>query len=385
MIEIGEPEIKAVARVLRSGELFRYHEGGEAHRFESEYAATLGARYVQLTSSGTTALTSALASLGIGPGDEVIVPAHTYLATAMAVIACGAIPVIVDIDDSIMLDPAALEKAIGPRTRAVIPVHMWGMVCDMTAILRVARRHKLLVIEDCCQCIGGSYKGKMVGTLGQSGAYSFNYFKNITCGEGGAVVSRSRRAHERVVMHTDACGFFWEGRRSEPSFCASSARISEIEGAILRSQLKRLPGFLRKLRNNKRKILKGVAATGLVASPNNDSEGECATNLFFRLPSVDQAREFADLIGGNQVIDTGRHTYHEWEPVLAKRGHIHPDLDPFRMEANQECRMDYAPDMCPKSLRILAETVMLGNRHDARAADIRATIASLKSAAKKVL
>lgn len=384
MIKVGEPEIKAVARVLRSGELFRYHPGGEAKQFEDEYAATLGARYVQLTSSGTTALTSALSSLGIGPGDEVIVPAHTYLATAMAVVACGAIPVIVDIDDSIMLDPAAFERAIGPRTRAVIPVHMWGLVCDMKAILKVARRHKLLVIEDCCQCIGGSYKGKMVGTLGQSGAYSFNYFKNITCGEGGAVVSKSRRAHERVVMHTDACGFFWEGKRSEPSFCASSARISEIEGAILRAQLKRLPGFIRKLRTNKNKILKGVAGTGLVSSPNHDPEGECATNLFFRLPSVDQAREFAQLAGGNQVINTGRHTYHEWEPILAKRGHIHPELDPFRMKANQECRMDYTPDMCPVSLRILAETVMVGNSYEAKAADIKQTIATLRSATKQV-
>ena len=385
MIEVGEPEIKAVARVLRSGELFRYHPGGEAKRFEDEYAATLGARYVQLTASGTTALTSALASLGIGPGDEVIVPAHTYLATAMAVLACGAIPVIVDIDDSIMLDPVAFEKAIGPRTRAVIPVHMWGFVCDMRAILKVARRHKVLVIEDCCQCIGGSYNGKMVGTLGQSGAYSFNYFKNITCGEGGAVLSKTRRAHERVVMHTDACGFFWEGKRSEPSFCASSARISEIEGAILRAQLKRLPGFIRKLRNNKKKILRGIAGSGLVSSPNNDPEGECATNFFFRLPSAEQAREFARLVGGNPVINTGRHTYHEWEPILAKRGHIHPDLDPFRMKANRECRMDYALDMCPVSLGILEQTVMVGNRYDATAAAIRETVTTLKSAAKAVL
>ncbi|MEZ5277991.1 MAG: DegT/DnrJ/EryC1/StrS family aminotransferase [Opitutaceae bacterium] len=385
MLEVGEPEIRAMARVLRSGKLFRYHPGGEAKRFEEEYATYLGGKYVQLSASGTTALTSALASLGIGPGDEVIVPAHTYLATAMAVIACGAIPVIVDIDASITLDPMALEKAIGPRTRAVIPVHMWGLVCDMKPILRIARKHKILVIEDCCQCIGGSYQGRMVGSLGNAGVYSFNYFKNITCGEGGAVLSKTRRAHERVVMHTDACGFFWEGKRSEPSFCASSARISEIEGAMLRAQLKRLPGFIRNLRRNKARILEGLAGSGLMPSPVNDPDGECATFVFFQFPSEEQARAFASLTDGNQVVDTGRHTYHEWEPILAKRGHIHPALDPFKMEANRGCRTDYHRDMCPVSLDILRRTVMLGNQHDAKAADLKRTVDRIRRAAGSVL
>ncbi len=374
-----------MSRVLKSGQLFRYHQGGDASKFEDEYAAYLGGRYVRLTASGTTALTSALASLGIGPGDEVIVPAHTYLATAMAVIACGAIPVIVDIDASITLDPDAFEQAIGPRTRAVIPVHMWGLVCDMKSILRVARRHKIIVVEDCCQCIGGSYQGKMVGTLGPSGVYSFNYFKNITCGEGGAVVSRNRRVHERVVMHSDACGFFWEGKRSEPSFCSSSARISEIEGAMLRAQLKRLPGFIKRLRRNKARILKGVADTGLAPAPVHDVGGECATNLFFELPTEKQAIAFAGKTGGNQVINTGRHTCHEWEPILAKRGHIHPALDPFKMEANRECRMDYHPDMCPVSMEILKKTVMMGNRHDATVAELKKTVSMLRLAAAEVL
>src|SRR5882724_10354955 len=128
MYRIGQPEIDSVARVINSGKLFRYHQGGECERFEKRYAKFLRVKNVGLTSSGTTALTAALAGLGIGPGDEVIVPAHTYMATAVAVLAVGAIPVIVDVDESITLDPETLAASIGPRTKAVIPVHMWGLV-----------------------------------------------------------------------------------------------------------------------------------------------------------------------------------------------------------------------------------------------------------------
>ena len=145
MLRFGKKEIDAFAKVALSGQLFRYHEHGECTRFEERFGRMLGVPHVLLTSSGSTALTAALAALGIGPGDEVIVPAHTYMATALAVLAVGAIPIIVDVDESIMLDPIALENAVGPLTRAVIPVHMWGGVCDMDAIMRVAEQHRLLV------------------------------------------------------------------------------------------------------------------------------------------------------------------------------------------------------------------------------------------------
>jgi dTDP-4-amino-4,6-dideoxygalactose transaminase len=148
MYIVGQEEIDAIARVIRDGSLFRYGIGGECDRFEQRYTDYLGSRHVVLTASGTFALTAAVSALGIGPGDEVLVPAHTYMATAMAVLAAGAIPVIVDVDESITIDPHAIEDAIGPRTRAVIPVHMWGAACDMDAIMEIAARHDLLVLED---------------------------------------------------------------------------------------------------------------------------------------------------------------------------------------------------------------------------------------------
>src|ERR1044071_970175 len=146
MYEVGQPEIDAIATVIRSKKLFRYMKGSQCGRFENRYAKFLGVKHAHMTSSGTTALTAALSGMGIGPGDEVLVPAHTYMATAVAVLAVGAIPVIVDVDESITMDPVAMENAIGPRTRAVIPVHMWGCMCDMDAIMRIAHKRKLLVL-----------------------------------------------------------------------------------------------------------------------------------------------------------------------------------------------------------------------------------------------
>src|SRR5580658_7507766 len=143
MYKVGQAEIDALTRVIEAGALFRYGVGRECETFEQRYAAYLGVKHFALAASGSNALAAAIAAVGIGPGDEVIIPAHTYMATATSVLTCGAIPIIVDIDESLTIDPAAVEAAIGPRTRAVIPVHMWGAACDMGAIMDVARRHKL--------------------------------------------------------------------------------------------------------------------------------------------------------------------------------------------------------------------------------------------------
>ncbi len=201
MYRIGTQEAQAVAQVIRSGKLFRYHAGGQCEKFEQRYAEYVGVKHAGLTSSGTTALTAALAGLDIGPGDEVIVPAYTYMATAIAVLAVGAIPVVIDVDESLTLSPSALDEAIGPRTRAVIPVHMIGLPCDMRAIMRIARRRKLKVVEDACQAVGGGYEGKMLGGIGHAGAFSFNYFKNMTCGEGGGVAPAGSGRGHPVVPH----------------------------------------------------------------------------------------------------------------------------------------------------------------------------------------
>jgi dTDP-4-amino-4,6-dideoxygalactose transaminase len=198
MYIVGEAEVEALARVIRADALFRYGVGDECSRFEARYARYLGARHTALAASGTNALVAAIVAAGLGPGDEILIPAHTYMATATSALAAGAIPVLVDIDESLTIDPDAIEAQIGPRTRAVIPVHMWGTACAMDRIMEIARRRNLIVIEDACQGVGGGYRGRKLGTIGDIGAYSFNYYKNMTAGEGGAVVTSDDILAERV-------------------------------------------------------------------------------------------------------------------------------------------------------------------------------------------
>ncbi|MHC4884246.1 MAG: DegT/DnrJ/EryC1/StrS family aminotransferase [Planctomycetota bacterium] len=386
MLKVGKEEAKAMSDVLLSGQVFRYHPGGSCYQFEERWAKYSGAKYVQLCSSGTTALTTALTSLGIGPGDEVIVPAHTYMATAVAVVNVGAIPVICDIDDSITLCPTSLEKLIRKRTKAVIPVHMWGQICDMKAIMRIARKHKLLVIEDCCQAVGGFYGKKGVGTIGDAGCFSFNFYKNMTCGEGGAIISKTKKAHHIVNNLVDSCGFFWTGAGGKADhFCAPSNRVSELEGAMLNAQLDRLPKMIGALRRQKKRVLAAGAKAGLTPVPTHDPDGECATHAMFQLPTAEQAQALQKEIGGTIVANTGRHTFNEWTPILNRKGHFHPGMDPFLMEANKGCRMNYSKDSHPKSLDLLNRTLMLFLKHDAGAKDITFLCTAIKAAAKKVL
>ena len=293
MYIVGQEEIDALAAVIRSGALFRYGVGGECERFERRYAEHLGTRHVALTASGTFALTAAVSALGIGPGDEVLVPAHTYMATAMAVLAAGAIPVIVDVDESITIDPDAVEDAIGPRTKAVIPVHMWGAACAMDRIMAIAAKHDLLVLEDTCQAIGGAYEGRRLGTIGHAGAFSFNYYKNMTAGEGGAVCTADDRIAERVKCAIDPCHFYWQGRSDQQKpFAGNGARASELMGAMLNVQLDRLPGMIEAMRAEKQQILAGTAQLGnlgLRPAPINSPDHDCAAQVMYSLPSAEAA------------------------------------------------------------------------------------------------
>ncbi len=386
MFPFGQPELDEMTKVVRSGQLFRYYKGSQCARFERRYSRYLDVHHAHMTSSGSVAIQAALGALGVGPGDEVLVPCHTYMATATSVLAVGAIPVLVDVDQTLTLDPEAMAAAVGRRTRAVIPVHMWGMVCNMDAIMHIARKHKLLVVEDACQCVGGAYEGRKVGSFGHAAAFSFNYFKNMTCGEGGAVVTNDPLISQRARCMIDCCGFFWNGgKEDQKPFAAAGARASEFEGAMLNAQLNRLPGMIRTLRAMKKKILRDTAKTGLVAVPSNSPNWECGTNVGYQLPTIAQAEQFAKAVEGGVFLKTGRHTYINWDPILQKRGAHHPALDPFRMPQNRGCRMDYRPDSFPRSLDILARTVKIGLHPERTAAQIEQLIGKIRSAAGRIL
>ena len=194
----GAEEKKEVNDVLETGILMRYGFDGprkgiwKSKELEAAVCSTFGSQYAQLTSSGTAALTTAMAALGVGAGDEVIMPAFTFVASFEAILSMGAIPVLVDIDESLTLSPAAVKAAITPKTKCVMPVHMCGSMADMDALVAICKEHNLILLEDACQSIGGTYKGKHLGTIGHAGTFSFDFVKTITCGEGGVVMTNDK-------------------------------------------------------------------------------------------------------------------------------------------------------------------------------------------------
>jgi len=386
MFRIGKEEIQAIENVLLSGKVFRYGIGGECNRFEERYSKYLGVKHCLMTSSGTTALTAALIGQNIGPGAEVLVPACTYIATAIAVLAAGAIPVIVDIDESITISPAAIQAAIGPKTKAIIPVHMWGLPCDMDAIMAIAKQHNLIVVEDACQCVGGGYKGRKVGSIGHAAGFSFNYYKNMTCGEGGAVVTNDDKAVPRMGCMVDCCKFYWTDRQTDESlFVSNGARASEIEGAVLNCQLDRIDPMLNIMRGYKKRILAALADTKLKPIQANSLDYEAGTHVMFVLPTEAQATQFQQLTGSGIAGKTGRHVYTEWDPIFEHRGAPYDAMNPYLMDANKGCRMDYRKDMCAASLDILNRTAMFGLHPDRTEAEIGAMIERLRKGAAEVL
>jgi len=397
MLKVGEAEVRAAARVIRSGVLFRYGDPRKGHpnecaKFERELAAKVGKKHALLVTSGTAALVCSLAGLEVGPGDEVIVPAYTFIASALAPLALGALPVIADVDESLTLDPNDTEAKISDRTKVIMPVHMCGLPCDMKAIMRVANRHRVKVLEDACQADGGSYQGKRLGSIGQVGAYSFNFFKNITAGEGGAMVTDDLEVFSRAIIHHDGGLGFWEhGKKlASPLFAGWNFRVSEIQGAILRVQLRRIDGLLRRNRAHKAKLMAALADNPkLRFIKHHDLAGDCSTALGFLFPSGKKARSFIAAMSQQGIytwtpIDSGRHVYANWEPVMEQRGSYHPALDAFKRPENRGSRARYTPDMCPQTLDVLSRAVYLDIRPEWTAADVRKRIRACEKAAQHI-
>ena len=389
MYVVGEEEIDALARVIRSNALFRYGVGNECDRFEARYAEYLGAKHFALAASGSNGLAAAMIGLGLGPGDEVLIPAHTYMATATSVLSAGAIPVIVEIDDTLTIDPDALEDAIGPRTKAIVPVHMWGTACDMDPIMSVAAKRGLFVVEDACQGVGGGYRGRKFGSIGHVGCFSFNYFKNMTCGEGGGVATNDDALAERVRCAIDPCHFYWQGRNdSVEPFAANGARASELMGAMLNVQLDRIEAMIAAMRRERDMVLEGTRSLGnlgLQPAPLNSSEHDCATHVFYRLPTPEAASAFSSLFPSVVAGKTGRHNYTEWDQVLMGAGAAHPAMNPYNMPQNAQCRREYSKDMCSHSLGILDRTVMVPTHPSHTNREIEDTIHNIAVAARVAL
>ena len=389
MYRMGKEELAELEKVIETGSLFKINNGlQESARVEEKLKRIFGVEYPIFMTSGHAALTASLVALGVGPGDEVIVPAYTYISTAMAVVAAGAIPVIAEVDETLTLCPVDTEKKITPRTKAMIPVHIQGFPCDMDAIMALAEKHQLYVVEDACQADGGSYKGRRLGSIGDTGALSFNYYKIVSSGEGGAFLTKNKVLFERALIYQDssAVAFFgnqMENFETEP-FCGNEYRSNELCAAVMNIQLDRLDGILSDLRKNKKYMMEALADVAEFV-PSNDPDGDCGTTLAFRFDSEAKARAFARAEGvrGTLPIDTGKHVYRRWTPIMEKRGAFHPLMDPFKMEANKDIVPDYKADMCPQTLDLLAKAVYIGIDPDWTEADLAAKLAQIKAALQK--
>ena len=367
MYKFGQEEIEAMVKVLESGWLFRY--GGEKNslrqveQFEAGFAERMQVPHAVAVTSGTAALICSLVGLGVGPGDEVIVPGYTFIATAAAVVNVGAVPVIVEVDETLTMDVEDVRKKITPHTKAIIPVHMAGMVCNLEPILALAREHDLYVIEDACQAIGGAYRGQPLGSLGHAGAFSLNFYKIIGVGEGGAAITRDPVVFDRMRLYHDCGVSFWgreEGKASEV-IPGINYRMNEVLGAFALVQLGRLNTFLDGMQPIKKDVYAAVRGA-LAPAPQNDVDGDCGTTLHFQFDDVETAVRYQAALGERDVgasrpINTGRHVYSNWEFIM-NQTNVSPRWNVWGAP-HYSGDVEYAPDMCPNTLDILARTVAI--------------------------
>ena len=325
----GAEERKEVNDVLNTGILMRY--GFDAQRqgiwksleLEKEICKTFGSQYAHLTSSGTAALTTAMAALNIGCGDEVIMPSFTFVASFEAVLSVGAIPVLVDVDDTLTLNPDAVKKAITPKTKCIMPVHMCGSMADLDALKQICTEHNLLLLEDACQSIGGTYKGKHLGTIGNAGTFSFDFVKTITCAEGGVVMTNNEDVFTKCDGFTDH-GHDHKGvdRGADlHPFIGYNFRISELHAAVGLAQIKKLDTFLGIQKRNHSKlkaILSTVPEISFRRVP--DAEGDSCTFLSWFLPTEEYTRKFVaamkeqGIMAGNFYwYDNNWHYIKKWQ------------------------------------------------------------------------
>ncbi|HEX6699299.1 MAG TPA: DegT/DnrJ/EryC1/StrS family aminotransferase [Gaiellaceae bacterium] len=348
-MEVGDEELAALERVVRSRNLFRYYgvgDGpGEVDAFEREFAQHFGARHALCVNAGSSALICGLIGAGVGPGDEVIVPAYTWNATPNAVLASGAVPVLAEIDESLTLDPADAAARITPRTRAILPVHMRGAPADVGALAALAREHGLVLVEDVCQSAGASFEGRRLGTFGDAGAFSLQFNKIITTGEGGVLITDRDDLYDLAIDVHDCAG---PVRRGEglPRFPGWNFRASELTAAVARVQLRRLDGLLERMRAAHRRVSAHVAELpGLTLRRANDADGDAGIALIAFAERAALAREAVDALRAEGVAATqiyspdvvDLHVFPYWKPVLDR----------------------IAPPECPRTLELLERTIHL--------------------------
>jgi len=367
-------QLLAKERGNRSPQLARYYNPrpSKVAKLEAYARQLFGVKYALAVNSGTSALNCAYVASGIGPGDEVIVPAYTFFASAAAVVTAKAIPVIAEVDESLTIDPDDLERKITPRTKAVVPVHMVGNCADMDRVMAVARRHKLVVIEDNAQSCGGRYKGRLLGTIGDMGCLSISSYKIIGAGEGGLVLTndewldiRARSQHD-----TAACwrpDRYAKERRPGELFCGQNYRMSELEGATNLVQLQKTKPQARRYNRNMRRVIAGLEQfreTRLRRS--NDPEGDVGYTVVLLAKDREAADKIAAALNAEGLGAGARgtkaardwHIYTYWEHILEQKTAT-PEGCPFTCGFYEGPLPAYSADMCQRSVDLLDRAVFV--------------------------
>jgi 8-amino-3,8-dideoxy-alpha-D-manno-octulosonate transaminase len=341
----GPEERKEVNDVLETGILMRYGFDGprkgiwKSKELEAEICKQFGCNHAQLVSSGTAALTTALAALGVGAGDEVIMPVFTFVASFEAVLSVGATPVLVDIDETLTLDPQAVSRAITPRTKCVMPVHMCGSMADLGALLAICKEHGLLLLEDACQSIGATYKGKFLGTIGDAGTLSFDFVKTVTCGEGGAVMTNNKTTYLNCDGFSDH-GHDHQGndRGAETHpFIGYNYRISELHAAVGLAQFRKLGQFLaiqRRHHARLKTLLSTLPEISFRSLP--DPTGDSCTFLSWFLPGEDLMRALVAELKEQGIFGGNFYWYeHNWH-YIRKWDHLRQAGSLYKLNEAQE-------------------------------------------------
>lgn len=324
---VGEEELAEVREVIRSRHLGRYGPDdpsfpAKVRQLEEQVAELSGARFALALNSGTSGLLAILAALDIGPGDEVIVPGFTFVASISAIVYAGATPVLAEVDGTFDLDPADVEARITPRTRAIMLVHMLGNPGRIAEIAAIAERHGLALIEDCAQAFGATYRGRWVGTHGVMGMYSFNEFKTITSGDGGMVVTDDEQLYRRAfAMHDQGHSPNRKGLEvGARPFLGLNFRMTELEGAVLVAQVRKLATIREHLSTNAalvRSIIEEVPEIDFRELP--DPEGDLATHLVVVFPDAGMAGAVTGELGSITLDRSGWHVYSHMEHLLDRR------------------------------------------------------------------
>lgn len=329
--------------------------------YEREFAAKIGTKYALGLSSGTAALECAMAALGIGPGDEVILPAWTWHSDFTAVVRAGALPVCAEIDESFNLDPKDIEARITPHTKAIIAVHLQGNPADLDPILEIARKHKLRVIEDCSQAVGASYKGRRLGSMGDIGTYSHQESKTITSGEGGTLVSSNAELFERAVRFHDVGNIFPPHKQmlgdetKLAPFVGTNFRMSEFSGGVMLAQLRKLDNIIAAARANAARVYDGLREIpGVKFRLRPDPMGDLGSPVMLRFDTKAQRDRFLEFMKAENVPAVGP----SGSVILPIQSYIenkiatHPAWPTWNSPRGKEIR--YGAASCPRTIDILS-------------------------------